>query len=86
MQIGAAIDTGRGNADEEHTVEAGVTRGQGSVTGLVVDSHEWILTVDNGGVWPFSDMEMNFGRSNASSGNILWGVHGVPLEACHAGS
>ena len=50
----------RGHPDEKQTVEAGITRSQGSIASLVVDSHDRILTVIHARVWPFSDMEMNF--------------------------
>jgi hypothetical protein len=54
-----AINRRRRDPNKEQAVKTGVTRGQGSIAGLIVDSHEWSLTAVQPYVWPFSDIEIN---------------------------
>ena len=55
-----AIDPRGRDPDEEQAVEAGITRGQGSVTRLVVNSHDRILAARAKRISPFSDIEILF--------------------------
>ena len=65
-----AVDPRGRDPDEEQAVEAGITRGQGSVTGLVVDSHVRILAARATRISPFSDIEILFPTALQTAGLV----------------